>query len=439
MNIKKVYVYSIVGLLILIIGIFIVNAVLDLSKPWHKPEHVLVTINDFDMTLQDAIDGRFIAGENTPTTNLFTGVLGLGHTADKILITIDSYTMTLQEAIDYNVFRTGATKNYTTKISGVGHSSPTIEVSVGGIQMSLQEAIDAEEFVCLPDCSCATTICVGTTCLDPNCGQTCDGTGLVDGGWSVWSDWGACSVLCGGGTQTRTRTCTNPAPSCGGADCVGASFESQTCNTESCIWEPFTYVGCYPAMCSGSCDMSIVGQPCSYGDTYVCEMGIINCHGSFPGCSLYQSICTGACTPGQTRTKDCDYLDVTCRDYHDVTQTCDSSGSWSNPSCDSYTDAVKGTDCEGLDWKACDGSGNCLGWSGYGCGSCPFGLIRFACCPSGESSCSTGWVCGACDNLGIYWGTPDYYTHDWALSPPICGAAKLPQGISISNGWKMKP
>ena len=55
-------------------------------------------------------------------------------------------------------------------------------------------------------------------------GQTSD---PVDGGWS---DWGACSADCGGGTQTRT--CTNPAPANGGADCVGDP--SQTCNTQAC-------------------------------------------------------------------------------------------------------------------------------------------------------------------------------------------------------------
>ena len=49
----------------------------------------------------------------------------------------------------------------------------------------------------------------------------------VDGGWS---DWGTCSATCGGGTQTRT--CTNPTPANGGANCVGDS--SQSCNTQSC-------------------------------------------------------------------------------------------------------------------------------------------------------------------------------------------------------------
>ncbi|KAL5261923.1 hypothetical protein ACHWQZ_G007584 [Mnemiopsis leidyi] len=56
----------------------------------------------------------------------------------------------------------------------------------------------------------------------------------VDGGWSNYGDWSSCSADCGGGTQTRTRTCTNPAPANGGADCEGESTETNECNTNSC-------------------------------------------------------------------------------------------------------------------------------------------------------------------------------------------------------------
>ena len=56
----------------------------------------------------------------------------------------------------------------------------------------------------------------------------------ISGGWSAWSLWSSCSKSCGGGTQTRTRTCTNPALFCGGESCFGLSTESQSCNTQSC-------------------------------------------------------------------------------------------------------------------------------------------------------------------------------------------------------------
>ena len=60
------------------------------------------------------------------------------------------------------------------------------------------------------------------------------GTGApVHGGWNN-PDWSTCSAECGG-TQTRTRTCTNPAPANLGNQCVGSAVETQECNTESCV------------------------------------------------------------------------------------------------------------------------------------------------------------------------------------------------------------
>ena len=49
----------------------------------------------------------------------------------------------------------------------------------------------------------------------------------VAGGWSTW---GVCSKTCDTGTQTRT--CTNPTPANGGADCSGESVRD--CNTQQC-------------------------------------------------------------------------------------------------------------------------------------------------------------------------------------------------------------
>jgi OOP family OmpA-OmpF porin len=57
----------------------------------------------------------------------------------------------------------------------------------------------------------------------------------VDCQVSAWSDWSSCSALCGGGTQTRTRSITTQ-PANGGAACPSLS-ESKSCNTQACMEE----------------------------------------------------------------------------------------------------------------------------------------------------------------------------------------------------------
>ena len=57
---------------------------------------------------------------------------------------------------------------------------------------------------------------------------------LVNGRWSAWISWGACSRTCGGGAQRRSRTCTNPPPRNGGAACSGGRFQTRQCNSIGC-------------------------------------------------------------------------------------------------------------------------------------------------------------------------------------------------------------
>ena len=70
---------------------------------------------------------------------------------------------------------------------------------------------------------CKAGVCVGDPACDP-----------VAGGWTDWV-WSECSVPCGGGVKTGTRSCTNPAPSCGGPPCDGAETDLQACNTQLCV------------------------------------------------------------------------------------------------------------------------------------------------------------------------------------------------------------
>ena len=46
-------------------------------------------------------------------------------------------------------------------------------------------------------------------------------------GFSMWSNWSTCSLTCGSGEQTRTRTCDK---GCSNDDLV----ETQSCNDTAC-------------------------------------------------------------------------------------------------------------------------------------------------------------------------------------------------------------
>lgn len=76
----------------------------------------------------------------------------------------------------------------------------------------------------------------------PDCnymGGTWNGNKCVkNGGWTQYGSWSSCSAVCTGkvetisGQSTRSKSCTNPAPSLYGASCVGDNTETQPCSVE---------------------------------------------------------------------------------------------------------------------------------------------------------------------------------------------------------------
>ena len=77
----------------------------------------------------------------------------------------------------------------------------------------------------------------------------------VPGGYTEWSQWEKCSVTCGGGVQSRYRTCTSPPPSDGGLTCIeqnlGPAEEIRQCNQQNCrkcYFCPRVTVSCYRKM-----------------------------------------------------------------------------------------------------------------------------------------------------------------------------------------------
>ncbi|KAJ8305174.1 hypothetical protein KUTeg_017275 [Tegillarca granosa] len=53
----------------------------------------------------------------------------------------------------------------------------------------------------------------------------------IHGNWNSWTEWGLCSVSCGNGTMTRSRTCNNPPPLFGGTPCSGDGVQTKGCNS----------------------------------------------------------------------------------------------------------------------------------------------------------------------------------------------------------------
>ncbi|XP_035685325.1 uncharacterized protein LOC118421892 [Branchiostoma floridae] len=121
---------------------------------------------------------------------------------------------------------------------------------------------------------CASDPCNnGGTCTDGVNGYTCDcaagyagdncETVVVDGHWASWGSWVSCDVTCGGGVQTRTRTCTNPAPTIGGTDCVGNPSQTRPCNDWQC------------PDCSRVCEEGTLTAAC---DTCTCDGHVLTGH-----------------------------------------------------------------------------------------------------------------------------------------------------------------
>ncbi|XP_036375886.1 hemicentin-1 [Megalops cyprinoides] len=113
----------------------------------------------------------------------------------------------------------------------------------------------------------------------------------VDGKWSSWVSWGACSVSCGGGTRQRTRSCASPAPQHGGRQCEGNDVHIDFCNSEPCPihgnWGPWSSWGSCSRTCNGgqmrryrTCDNprpANGGRACAGADTQIQRCGTGNC------------------------------------------------------------------------------------------------------------------------------------------------------------------
>ncbi|KAL4219909.1 hypothetical protein ACF0H5_020321 [Mactra antiquata] len=294
----------------------------------------------------------------------------------------------------------------------------------------------------------------------------------VNGGWSGYSSWGACSKTCGTGTQSRSRSCTNPAPSGGGADCSGSTTQSQNCNTHSCPidggWGGYSGWGACTRTCgtgtqsrSRSCNNPTPqhgGADCqgSATDTQNCNTNACPIDGAWGTWTSWDT-CTVTCAGGtQERTRACDnpaaqYGGAACVGHDSETQACNTLycpidgdwttwGSWANcgvtcsddpvyinriRACTNPAPQYNGADCAGndTDTKVCDIdpcpiNGEWNSWNAYGeCSLTCLGGVR-----NRTRDCNNpapAW--GGNDCVGDGWETGICNTNDCDVLPPVDG------------------
>ncbi|XP_052105775.1 SCO-spondin-like [Mytilus californianus] len=229
---------------------------------------------------------------------------------------------------------------------------------------------------------CSTTCGGGTktrnrTCTDPVPhfgGECCNGNNTeaamcnnilcpIDGNWSVWSKWQVCSVSCGGGNQTRNRTCNNPKPQLGGEYCDGNDSEDIACNKMACpidgIWSNWNeWTACSLSCGSGtqSRNRTCNDPEPQYGGTYCsgnnteeqrCKEDPCPIDGNWSDWSTW-GICTVSCGDG-SKTRD-----RTCTNPIPQNGGLDCTGNETDIGFCNYSScAINGNWTEWSDWSEC--------------------------------------------------------------------------------------
>nr|XP_026692083.1 A disintegrin and metalloproteinase with thrombospondin motifs adt-1-like isoform X2 [Ciona intestinalis] len=130
-------------------------------------------------------------------------------------------------------------------------------------------------------------------------------------GWNNWGNWGECTASCGGGTREATRTCNTFGQA--GATCSGDATKSEACNTTPCpTWGEWQWDSCSNTCGGGTrtgtrtCNKHGGTLECTGSATTSESCGNAACVGASWGDFGAWSACTASCNGGtRTRTRSC--------------------------------------------------------------------------------------------------------------------------------------
>eukprot|EP00047_Mylnosiga_fluctuans_P019868 m.87012 g.87012 ORF g.87012 m.87012 type:complete len:2898 (+) comp8300_c0_seq3:269-8962(+) len=232
---------------------------------------------------------------------------------------------------------------------------------------------------------CTSSTCSGASSTSGSRNTCCP----VNGGWTAWS-WGSWSATCGSATRPGTRTCTNPADSCGGATCSGASSTSgsrSTCCPVNGGWTGWV-MGAWSATCGSQ----------TRTDTRACTNPSASCGGAACAGSTSNVVTQSTCCPvnGGWSAWSIGTWSATCGSvFRTDTRAC------TNPAA-----SCNGAQCPGLSTQTptlttcCPVAGGWAGWTAWSAwapATCNVGQTRAhtRTCTSPTPSCNGATCPGA--------------------------------------------